>query len=67
MKRAKKKPRKPGQLIFHHGMVAEMWRDDEFFEFVDITCPNLLNAKGCRRLAAWLMKAADYLQSKEKP
>lgn len=64
MKRAKQKPRKPGDIklydcvasIDDSGERCGIWIGDFTSEFVSVS--------ECRRLAAWLVKAADYLDAK---
>lgn len=69
-----KRIRKPTDLTYHDEYAGIMARGEEpkdkriyiggryYEDFAQIH----LNAKEARRLAAWLEKAADYLEQKEK-
>jgi hypothetical protein len=59
MKKKVRKPRVCREIVGYKEVVA--FQD----KYVVTLCPKNLYADECRKLAAWLIKAADYLEAKE--
>jgi hypothetical protein len=60
-----KKPRKPRPLRIHGQLVAKVDREYGPHDPEDVWLfPTVLAASEARRLAAWLLKAAAYLESR---
>jgi hypothetical protein len=68
----KKKVRKPRNILLHAGTLQFDVDHNSFTErypcatWYTMDCTNVgdLIPKDCRKLAAWLIKAADYLEAK---
>ena len=60
-----RKPRRPKRLLAQDGdwlavIATDYSNERAVFHYASVGHP-----KECRRLAAWLLKAADYLESRE--
>ena len=75
MKRKQKRPRKPkdwDKNFCHTDVYFEQFAEPKsdpkiaFHVQESVFGDDYDNAKDCRKLAAWLLKAADYLEWKEK-
>lgn len=62
-----RKPRMPSRLQ-HDDFDVQIWQtiEDDVASIAMDSVSGQLDAKSARRLAAWLLKAADYLDAKEK-
>lgn len=62
----KRKPRKPADLRIHRDnrdvCYAWLWLQNENKVCIELEPET---AKDCRRLAAWLIRAAEYLEARE--
>lgn len=67
---AKSKPRKPKLTMFEglrSSYIHLFIEDDDVPNLINISVNDeLLDIRRARKLAAWLLKAADYLESKKK-